>query len=611
MTSAGFEVKMVGSDPWYFHKQTGDAVKFFPNDTAKILFVKTNNKVVITKKIDDALVWIKSHFTAGMEAVSPLVSAKGQKAGEMYNKIFTNAGFEWDEGTGTYIQTLNKDFIEIKPFPKSTFFDFTGGESKTFNSLPELAVFLKNYANGVKKVVSGDPQHDVEMALLDAGFKLVDKTSPGTKGGKVYFEDSEGITVIVYKDGAGTVHSSEGISNKFHTAEEVIKWLGLFPKYGAVLTSPEKTSIKTLEQLLGITPAIDVPTFPEKTSIKTLAANYGLDCEESTLGYNVVNYLVIKDKAGDTLFTLRRMKGNYYLMKSNPVETVVSTKEWSILWNKLDEALKAWSATHPQPQPSGKPNELSASEVPGAPKEHNGITPEEYNQIRDAVDSYGDSYGDTFKTQYSQGTPEQLHLLSFWRRKLDGKHYLYLTVGALGNYYQINNAGDKPVFNAGMMIEILKWIHDKLSSVVGKTQTIPAEDWADISHLMQELKFNYASPGGTQTEYVFIKDKDDVRVNVNNFVTFTRKGVFGPVRHKPSKVFIFWFKNVYMKGELPPDGYALSARIIQGLSDLGFVNKDTGILLPHKKIDAIKWFRIYLINLTGGEAESCQIETGY
>jgi len=155
MADAGFEPKMVGSDPWYFHKQTGDAVKFFPNDTAKILFVKTNNKVVITKKIDDALAWIKSHFTAGVGAVSPIAqppaAPKGQKAGAMYEKLLTDAGFEWDQNTGTYIQTLNKDSIEVKPFPKSTFLDSTTGQAKTFKSLPELAAFLKNYATGVKK----------------------------------------------------------------------------------------------------------------------------------------------------------------------------------------------------------------------------------------------------------------------------------------------------------------------------------------------------------------------------------------------------------------------------------------------------------------------------
>ena len=156
MTSIGFEAKMVGTDPWYIHKQTGDTVKFYPNDTAKILFLKTNNKVVISKpSIVEALAWLKEKYTAAAGAISPIAqpasTAKGSKAGAMYEKMLLDAGFQYDQNTGTYIQAQNGDSIEIKPFPKSTFLDSSTGQSKTFGSLPALAQFVKNYATGVKK----------------------------------------------------------------------------------------------------------------------------------------------------------------------------------------------------------------------------------------------------------------------------------------------------------------------------------------------------------------------------------------------------------------------------------------------------------------------------
>lgn len=153
MTAAGFEPKMVGTDPFYIHKQTGDAVKFFPNNIAKILFLKTNNKIVVTKKIDDALEYIKTKFSAGAGAVSPIsqpaVVSKGSKAGSMYEKILTDAGFEWEPNNGIYVSKHNNDTIEIRPFPKSKV--TTADGIKTFGNLPALAAFLKSYATGVKK----------------------------------------------------------------------------------------------------------------------------------------------------------------------------------------------------------------------------------------------------------------------------------------------------------------------------------------------------------------------------------------------------------------------------------------------------------------------------
>ena len=154
MTNAGFEVKMVGSDPWYIHKQTQDTVKFFPNDVAKIMFLKTNNKVVVSKKIEDALEWIKSKYTPSAGAISPIVaplpSVKGSKAGAMYEKYLVNAGFAWDDMGGDYFNAASQSKIEIKPFPKSTFTD-ASGNTKTFHSLPELAAFLKTNADELKK----------------------------------------------------------------------------------------------------------------------------------------------------------------------------------------------------------------------------------------------------------------------------------------------------------------------------------------------------------------------------------------------------------------------------------------------------------------------------
>ena len=156
MSNAGFEVKMVGTDPWYIHKQTGDTVKFYPNNLAKIIFINTNNKVVVSKTIDDALAWIKEKFSAAVGSTSPISaqppSTKGQKVGGMYEKIVADAGFVWDDTQGLYVNpNHNNDTLLVKPFPNSTLTYGHSGAKSIFTSLPQMAVALQKYAQGVKK----------------------------------------------------------------------------------------------------------------------------------------------------------------------------------------------------------------------------------------------------------------------------------------------------------------------------------------------------------------------------------------------------------------------------------------------------------------------------
>jgi len=146
LKSAGFEPKMQGSDVWYVNTKIGDVAKFYPNDIAKIMFVKTNKGVVVTKKIEDALTWLVSKYTGASS--SPIVQpaqkgAVGSKAGAMYEKILNDAGFKWDAATNQYYNSSIPGDIRIFPFPKSMFINGATGENKVFNSLPELAMFVK------------------------------------------------------------------------------------------------------------------------------------------------------------------------------------------------------------------------------------------------------------------------------------------------------------------------------------------------------------------------------------------------------------------------------------------------------------------------------------
>lgn len=273
-------------------------------------------------------------------------------------------------------------------------------------------------------------------------------------------------------------------------------------------------------------------------------------------------------------------------------------KGWYTVYKVIGNTWDIWSETESY---DTMLSELSTylKGVTPAPEEHNGITPEEYNQIRDAVDSYGTM----FTSKYVKEIPGQqtAHVVVTVKEHKIGANNLYITLGAIGNYYMVNGPGGNALFTTGTLTGILHWLHDKLAAIAGAPQNISSDDLAEIIHLLNQSQFSYASPGGgTNENYVYVKGKDYVDVNIKGYVDFTRKRVFGPIRHKPPHLFINWLKTVYMKGELPPDSYEMAARISNGLFQGGFLN-NSGQLVPHQKINGIKWLRSYLMTLTGGQ----------
>ncbi len=147
LKGVGFAPQMQGGDVWYVHNKTHDVVKIFPNDQAKIIFPQGNTQTTVTKKIDDAIAWIVSKYTGA--TVSPIVakpepSTKGAKAGMLYEKSLIAAGFKWYEGAAIYQNDATGDTIKIFPYPQSTYTNGSTKQTKHFNSLPELAVFVKS-----------------------------------------------------------------------------------------------------------------------------------------------------------------------------------------------------------------------------------------------------------------------------------------------------------------------------------------------------------------------------------------------------------------------------------------------------------------------------------
>lgn len=492
----------------------------------------------------------------------------------------------------------------------------------------------------------------------------MDMTEPGTKEGKVYLKDPEGYEFTIYTDGSGHIVGPNGVPNvNFNTPENSIEYLDKLPQLGNKLNDFEKIAIKTLasshglntteeyigkqtksvpylgirenisdqiictirkmnnrymmyqtaagggQQQLSSTETWDqfwqamnvefakfAVKFPapkgsgnanelsesEANAVTQLVGKYMLQPKHSPAGTTTVPYISINANMGSPVWEVRKFEGMYEIINvlGGNHEKFFSEAYFPKLMEKLTELCDKYF---------GEGATQSSATV-----EHQGITPEEYTYIRNAVDSYSDA----FTTQYNKGTQDSPNPYAVVLTKnYTGNSTLYVTIGAVENYYQINDIANQPVYTNGTLAGILQWLHDKLVSMVGAPKAIPNGDLQDIKELMKGAQFIETSKGS----WIYVKEKDQVEVDMHNFVTFTRHRVFGPIRHKPAMMFISWFQSVYAKGEVPPDSNEMASRIINGLTQAGFVNKDTGQVFPQQKINAIKWFRSYVMTITGGE----------
>lgn len=234
--------------------------------------------------------------------------------------------------------------------------------------------------------------------------------------------------------------------------------------------------------------------------------------------------------------------------------------------------------------------------TPGEPQpaEHNGITPEDYAEIREAVDSYGE----TFWTEYVSASPGQTAYVEVFYEPSTEPGTIIFSVGALGNTYQINGPDNKPSENSPTLHGIITKMHDRLAELAGKVSVSPAK-LSEIVDLVTSAGFDYQPPKADEP-YTFVNNDDIIQINPRGAVKYTFGGVFGPIYTKTTQSFINWFKNTYMKGKVPETGTQFVQNLFNILDSAGFIDKGTGKVIPHLKINAIKAMRFYIMGVTGG-----------
>ena len=163
----GFEPKMVGSELWYIHKTAKDVVKFYPNNTSKIVFSNKSGMgvPVVQQPIDVMLKWLPQNYSmsstssplsTGIKPINAPASSTGIKAGFIFEKKILAAGFVWDDMGKEYVAYSNgpgsaADILKIFP-DRSSKLTLASGTAGKFKNLPELMSYLaEGYLEDKKK----------------------------------------------------------------------------------------------------------------------------------------------------------------------------------------------------------------------------------------------------------------------------------------------------------------------------------------------------------------------------------------------------------------------------------------------------------------------------
>ena len=150
LNELGFLPKMVGKDVYYIHNKSGDAVKFYPNNTASLSFSKAGGSSV-KFDIKKMMQWLDQKYTP--TSVSPLkapstIYTMGIQAGPLFEAKIVSAGFNWEPQTGRYvdIKINGKNSIYIRPNRSSvvSIVDTLTNtpEQHYFANLPALMAYL-------------------------------------------------------------------------------------------------------------------------------------------------------------------------------------------------------------------------------------------------------------------------------------------------------------------------------------------------------------------------------------------------------------------------------------------------------------------------------------
>ncbi len=159
----GFDPRIINNKVAYVHKNTGDLLRFWANDVARLSFVKQVG-LAVKKTVQEMLNWLPSKYNESV-VKSPIVTgatvgnvvnpnpsaqiakATGVPAGILFATDIKNAGFTWYPEKGMYIDSTTGNTLTISPNRSSVLnaknVPGLGDQTYKFQDLASLIMFLK------------------------------------------------------------------------------------------------------------------------------------------------------------------------------------------------------------------------------------------------------------------------------------------------------------------------------------------------------------------------------------------------------------------------------------------------------------------------------------
>lgn len=389
IANIGFKPKLINGIIWYIHSGTGDTIKFFPNNTAKLLFTSTGGGKttipVITFAIPKMLQWLQQKYTGDtktspISAPAPKTSVpttdpatspatKGINPGALFNPQIQDAGFTWDQSTGTYID--GKNSLMIKP-NRSSLLIFGDGKMKQFKNLPELIAYLSDEYPAQKKtsaVDTPDSLSDFQFEQIKKSIKqfsnwkaekysdtvLVKQLEPNSKTYVTKYGISKNDNEFrLYNASLGTVIDSSDLFEV--VVSSLVNWISKQSKQSA--NTPNPLTNPTAPGFPEVSYEHNTFTTEELKYIDALVVSYG-----GATNYNEHYISIVPPSNGNPLkgakYQINKEAGHYRIIKTVGEEVLFQSPGFYGLTEKLKEILAeeggtGGTLTSPvKPSPSG------------------------------------------------------------------------------------------------------------------------------------------------------------------------------------------------------------------------------------------------------------------
>lgn len=374
----GFNPKLIHGMVWYIHKGTGDTVKFYPNNSAKVLFNSgkfasklsgsgSKPPIVITFTIPKMLQWLQQKYTsettvspisepapkATPEKSSTTSASAGQggiNPGSLFNPQIQAAGFKWDQSTGTYIDGSNS--LLIKP-NRSSLLYFGDGQMKQFKNLPELIAYLGDEYPNQKKtnaVETSDSLSDFQFEQIKksieqfsnwkaekhTGIVLVKQLEPNSKTYVTKYGVSKNDNEFrLYNASLGTViDSSDLFGVVVATLVNQINYLNNPPNPSTNPTAPGFPEVSNSDTTF---------TTEELEYINEIVVSYGGKTNYSDSNYNEYYISIVPPANGNFLkgakYYINKQEGQYRIIKSVGEEILFKSPGFYSIIEKLKQIL--------------------------------------------------------------------------------------------------------------------------------------------------------------------------------------------------------------------------------------------------------------------------------